>query len=154
MRGHDQTDDFRRRRRASTWLFLALSVAFHALPRAEAQGQTTGSATWKGIETASIHLAADRIQTWDDQGDQWFLLEGRSEVTQGDVALNARDIVAHVVRSGRAAGPIHRVEVYAEGKVHDPAQPDVTYAAGPGPSLADHESPADRGSKRVGTRSG
>ena len=127
MPGHDQTDDFRRRRRASTWLLLALCVATSAMPRAEVQGQTTGLATWKGIESASIHLAADRIQTWDDQGDQWFLLEGRSEVVQGDVSLNARDIVAHVVRSGRAAGPIHRVDLYAEGEVRDPAQPDATY---------------------------
>ena len=128
MPGHDQTDDICRRRRTSTWFLCALGVAISAsILSARAWGQTTGEATWKGAESAAIHFAAERIQTWDDQGNQCFLLEGHAEVTQGDVSLSSRDMVARVARSGRAGGSVYRIELYAEGEVRDPGRPELTY---------------------------
>ncbi len=125
MPGHDQTD-VHCRRRASTWLLCAASCLLLALPRAEVVGQTPILATWKGSEAALISLRADRVQTWDDQGNQWLILEGRAEASQEDVALSARSMVARIVRSGRKSGPVYRIDLYAEKDVHDPGQPDVT----------------------------
>ena len=84
-------------------------------------------ATWQGVETAPIRFAADQVQAWEDQGDQWALLEGHAEVVQGDISLSARSMVARVARSGRKSGPIYRVELFAEGEVHDPGQPVASF---------------------------
>jgi hypothetical protein len=85
-------------------------------------------ASWQGAETDSIRLAADRIQTWDDAGATWVLLEDQAEVSQGDISIRARSALARVERVGRADGTIHRVELYAEGDVRDPASPQTKYS--------------------------
>ncbi len=127
MPGYDQTDVRCRRRRALTWLFFATSIAAIAMPWVEVRGQTGASVSWKGEEAASIRLSADRIQTWEDAGAYWVLLEDRAEVVQGDVSLLSQRMVAKIVRAGRSGSTVHRIELYAEGDVRDPGQPGATF---------------------------
>ncbi|WP_435010428.1 hypothetical protein P12x_001696 [Tundrisphaera lichenicola] len=117
MRAHDQTDNLRRRI-ASIWL-----LAFVALLDSPARGAGSPVATWKGDPVESIRFIADRIQTWNEDGADWYLLEDRAEIAQGDVSIRADRAVARVRRAGRVDGTIHRVEMYVEGKVHDPGAP-------------------------------
>ena len=127
MPGHDQTDVSCRRRRAITWLFFAASIATFAVPRAEVRGQPAASVSWKGQEAAAILFSADQIQTWEEGGIYWALLEDHAGVVQGDVSLSSRRMVAKIVRSGRSGGSVHRIELYAEGDVHDPGQPNTPW---------------------------
>ena len=127
MPGHDQTDVRSRHRRAQAWLFVASGAALIALCTGETHGQSAPAAVWNGDEAASIQLRADTIQTWEDAGASWMILEDHAAIIQGDVSLSAHRMVAKVVRSGRANGSIHRVELYAAGEVQDPSQPGTSY---------------------------
>ena len=121
MRAHDQTD-VRRRSLAGAWL-LAFAVACVA----SARGEEAPVARWTGDPADSIHLAADRVQTWTDGGAEWLLLEDRAEVAQGDVSLQADRAVARIFRAGRVDGTIYRVEIYVEGNVRDPGNPGSAF---------------------------
>ena len=77
MRAHDQTD-VRRRRLAGAWL-LALAAA----TASTALGREAPIASWKGDPGDPIRLVAERVQTWDDGGEEWVFLEDRLELAQG-----------------------------------------------------------------------
>ncbi len=127
MRGHDQTDD-RRRRRVGAWLLLAVAVALATREAARGQDAATiATWAWKGEEAEPIRLAADHIQTWVDGDEHYVLLEDQAEIAQGDVSLRARRIVARIARSGRADRSVHRLEVYAEEDVRDPGAPGAVH---------------------------
>jgi lipopolysaccharide export system protein LptA len=120
--GHDQTD-VPPRRLASTWLLLLAIPVVSATWAWTSLGQDAPVATWKGDEGEIIRLKADRVHTWHENGVLWAVLEDQVEVGQGDVSLRSDRAVARIVRAGRAGGSIYRVELYAEGSVHDPANP-------------------------------
>jgi len=125
VRGHDRKD-IRRRPRAGDWLLLLAAAVALATP-GPAEGQGTPVASWKGRPEDPVRLVADRVQTWEDGGHNWVLLEDRVEVGQGDVSLRADRAVARIARSGRSDGSIHRLEVYIEGDVRDPGNPGATF---------------------------
>ena len=125
MPGHEQTDARPRRRRASTWLLLVAIVATRPGP---AEAQSAATVAWNGQESAPILLTADRVQAWESGGASWVLLEDQARVVQGDVSLSAHGMVAKVTRrGGRASGPVHQVELYAEKDVCDPGQPATRF---------------------------
>jgi len=125
VRGHDQTD-IRRRAGARLLIALVVAIAGHA-GRGPARGQDAPTASWKGDEAAPIRLSADHVQAWTEGGTYCVLLEDGAEVAQGDVSIVARRVVARIDRAGRVGGSIHRVAVYAEEEVRDPASPGQTY---------------------------
>jgi hypothetical protein len=126
VRGHDQTD-VRRRRFASAWLFLVATWVALATSISAIKGQDAPVARWQGDERESIELRADRIQSWTDEGADWFLLEDQAEIRQGDVSLRADRAVARIVRAGRTDGSIYRIDLYTEGNVRDPGQSKASY---------------------------
>jgi len=125
VRGHDQTD-IRRRAGARLLIALVVAIAGHA-GRGPARGQDAPTASWKGEEAAPIRLSADHVQAWTEGGTYCVLLEDGAEVAQGDVSIVARRVVARIDRAARVGGSIHRVAVYAEEEVRDPASPGQTY---------------------------
>jgi hypothetical protein len=120
--GHDQTD-VRCRRLASTWLLVLAIPVVWATWNGSSLGQDATVAKWQGDEAEIIRLRADRVQTWTDGGALWVLLEDQAEVGQGDVSLRSDRAVARIVHAGTTSGPIYRIELYAEGSVHDPGSP-------------------------------
>ena len=122
MPGHDQTD-FHRRRLARIGLLLSALGFALATWAGSAPGQEAPVATWKGDEGQPILLRADRVQTWTEGEADFVLLEAQAEVAQGDVSIRSDRAVARIVRAGRASGTIYQIELYAEGSVHDPAEP-------------------------------
>ena len=127
MPGHDQTD-VRRRRLASAWLLIAVAASVAPATWAVvAVGQDAIVANWKGDEGELIRLKADRVQTWTEEGADWVLLEDQVEVGQGDVSLRSDRAVARIFRTGRADGPVFRVDLYVEGEVRDRGTPGKAY---------------------------
>ncbi len=126
MPGHDQTD-VRRRRLASPWLLIVAIPVVSATWGWSSLGQDTPVANWRGDEGEMIQLRADRVQSWIDGGAKWVLLEDQVEIRQGNVSIRSDRAVARIVQAGRADGTIFRVEVYAEGGVHDPATPGQVF---------------------------
>jgi len=124
--GHDQTD-FRRQRLThfgQLGAFILLALAIGGGP---SLGQETPVAQWKGDEARSIELRADQVQTWTEGSFLWVLLEDQAEIRQGNVSLRSDRAVARIERAGRSGGSIHRVDLYLEGSVHDPADSGRVY---------------------------
>lgn len=123
MRLHERTTDSAPRR-VWGWVILATVLAPVAV---HAQGQ--GESARATSSADPIDLAADSIRIWKSRDEQWLLLQGRVAVLQGLEGVRAEQAVIRVTPTSTQAGPMDRLEVYAEGRAQPIGRPGRSLSA-------------------------
>ena len=89
-------------------------------------GPSIGSAQddpdrYRAARREPVTLAADRVATWDEGGDQWVRLSGRAGAFQGARGIRFAEGVVRIRPGSSGTQSHYRLELYAEGDVRSPA---------------------------------